>query len=110
MDLKIIEKIEKPLKYFNSVEEFNIYLNKNKEQLDKETTQRLNKEYHIEGYRITKIKGEICLKKVINKETDDSAKDQHEIERLNNEVERLKIDLLKLGKIVNELVESFNAA
>ena len=63
MDIKVIEPIRKPLKEFALVNDFNIYYHKHKEEMDAETTHVLNKKYHINGYRITKIKGVLCLKK-----------------------------------------------
>ena len=63
MDLKIIEPIKNHLKEFKTVDEFNLYYSKHKEDIDSMTTHKLNKLYHIDGYRITKIKGKLCLKK-----------------------------------------------
>ena len=63
MDLKIIGPIKSPLKEFDSVDEFNIYYHKHKDEMDTETTHSLNKKFKINGYRITKIKGVLCLKK-----------------------------------------------
>lgn len=94
MDLKIIEPIRKPLKQFDSVEEFNLYYHKHKADMDNETTHLLNKKFKIEGYRITKIKGVICLKKDRgdkNKQADDL-------------IQRLEI----LEQKVNEIIEFIN--
>jgi hypothetical protein len=63
MDLKIIEAVSKPLKVFKTTDEFNLFYHQNKETFDKQTTHLLNKQYRIEGYRITRIKGQTCLKK-----------------------------------------------
>ena len=63
MDVKVIEPIKKPLKEFETINDFNMYYHKHKEEMDAETTHALNKKYHINGYRITKIKGVLCLKK-----------------------------------------------
>lgn len=62
-ELKIIEPITKYLKEFNTPEEFNVWYSKHKTEVDSQTTHRLNKLYHIKGYRITKIKGVLMLKK-----------------------------------------------
>ena len=56
-DLKIIGPIKKPLKDFESPDEFNLYYHKHKEEMDSETTHSLNKKFKIDGFRITKIKG-----------------------------------------------------
>ena len=63
MTLRIIEPIRDYLKVFNSPDEFNIWYTKNKDEVDSLTTNRLNKLYKINGYRITKIKGTLMLKK-----------------------------------------------
>ena len=63
MDLKIIEPVQKYVKEFESPEEFNVFYAKNKDEIDSQTTHMLNKKYHIKGLVITKIKGELCLKK-----------------------------------------------
>ena len=63
MTLKIIEPIRDYLKVFNSPDEFNIWYTKNKEEVDTLTTHKLNKMYKINGYRITKIKNVLMLKK-----------------------------------------------
>jgi peptidoglycan hydrolase CwlO-like protein len=63
MDLKVIEPITEPLKVFNTTAEFKTFYAENKEEIDKQTTHILNKKYVIDGYRITKIKGAVMLKK-----------------------------------------------
>ena len=74
MDLKIIGPIKTPLKEFDSPDEFNLYYHKHKEEMDTETTHSLNKKFKIDGFRITKIKGVLCLKK-------DVQKDVHKVKR-----------------------------
>ena len=63
MSIKIIEPIKEYLKVFNSPDEFNIWYTKNKDEVDTLKTHKLNKLYKIEGYRITKIKNVLMLKK-----------------------------------------------
>ena len=62
MEIKVIEPIKNYLKEFNSPVEFNLWYAKNKDEVNKLTTHKLNKMYHIVGYRITKIKGVLMLK------------------------------------------------
>lgn len=62
-ELKILEPIKKYSKEFNTPDEFNLWYSKHKNEIDNETTHKLNKLYHIQGYRITKIKGVLMLKK-----------------------------------------------
>lgn len=62
-ELKILEPIKKYSKEFNTPDEFNLWYSKHKNEIDNETTHKLNKLYHIQGYKITKIKGVLMLKK-----------------------------------------------
>lgn len=65
MQIKIIEPIKEYSKVFNSPDEFNLWYTKNKDEMDNMTTHKLNKLYKIEGYRITKIKNVLMLKKIV---------------------------------------------
>lgn len=77
--MKVVNEIIQEVKRFKSIDEFEIFYDKNREEMDKHTTQYLNRVYKIctpDGttYRITKrncvkesgkpIKGDIYLKKV----------------------------------------------
>lgn len=106
MDLNIIEKIETPLKEFKTVDEFNLYYTKHKEEMDSLTTHKLNKMYLINGYRITKIKGVLSLKKpyVSKKE---EVKDEV-IAELRDEIATMKQQIINLTKTVNLIVETLN--
>ena len=100
MDLKIIGPIKTPLKEFDSPDEFNLYYHKHKEDMDKETTHSLNKKFKIKGYRITKIKGVLCLKNERKIKPDEP----HE-ENTNQEIlERLQ----KLEEVVNNIIDLIN--
>jgi hypothetical protein len=65
MTVNIIETVKEPVKVFHSVDEFNTYYAKNKEKMDLQTTQILNKLYRIDGYHITKVRAHdgLSLKK-----------------------------------------------
>ena len=59
MELKVINEITDEVKYFKSIEEFNLFYQKHKDDMNDQTTQYLNRVYKIitpEGmeYRITK--------------------------------------------------------
>ena len=102
MDLKILEPIRKFLKEFNSPEEFNVFYSKNKEELDQLTTHKLNKMYHIIGYRITKIKGELMLKKWTEKEEKEEPKNYDEqIQTIQEEIEKIKLTINKIIDYIN---------
>ena len=86
MNIKIIEPITHPTKEFNNADEFNIWYSKNKDSVNSFTTHKLNKMYKIAGYRITKIKGELMLKK--NKEQEDEMDYELEIEQLKKDLNK----------------------
>ena len=76
VDLKILEKYSPETITFDTPEEFTEYLTEHKEEMDATTTNKLNKKYKIRNYSITKIKGEICLKKSKNTVESDDKLDQ----------------------------------
>jgi hypothetical protein len=104
MDLKIIEAVSKPLKVFKTTDEFNLFYHQNKESFDKQTTHLLNKQYRIEGYRITRIRGQTCLKranpvqKVAMLEPETAGKVDGRLLALEKKVDRLT-------KTLNELID-----
>ena len=100
MDLKVIEPIKNYIKEFNSPVEFNLWYAKHKDEVDSLTTHKLNKMYHIDNYRITKIKGELMLK-VDRKVKEKSEESEDEINELRNEIKNIK-------DTVNHLIEFIN--
>ena len=100
MDLKIIEPIKNHLKEFKTVDEFNLYYSKNKDEIDSMSTHKLNKMYFIIGYRITKIKGKLCLKKYVEKENDESC----ELNKMKKEIELLKSTINEIIKVINQYI------
>ena len=104
MDLKIIGPIKSPLKEFDSVDEFNIYYHKHKEEMDTETTHSLNKKFKINGYRITKIKGVLCLKKdrVVKPEEDKVLEDlTPSISEIIERIQKLEYTVDKIIDVLN---------
>ncbi len=130
VEIKILEPILHYAKEFISPEEFNLYYKIHKDEMDKLTTHKLNKLYHIKDYRITKIKGELMLKKFneeahrkimqIRNDNDndddnnDNAEKITELERRidiieaenKNEIERINEEIKSL-KIVLQSVRDF---
>ena len=96
MDLKIIEPVQRYVKEFESPEEFNVFYAKNRDEIDSQTTHMLNKKYHIKGLVITKIKGELCLKKPWIKKNKDTNESDLEVrvKRLEETVNKI-IDLIQ---------------
>ena len=102
MDLKVIEPIKNYIKEFNSPVEFNLWYAKHKEEVDALTTHKLNKMYHIDGYRITKIKGELMLK------VDRKVKEETEEESIHDEINELRNEIKNIKDTLNKLIEYVN--
>lgn len=107
MDLKIIEPISKYIKEFNTPEEFNVFYTKNKEEIDNLTTHKLNKMYHIIGYRITKIKGILMLKKWVEKKEEENI-DENQNEEIYEQIEILKDEIIKIKNTLSKLIDFIN--
>ena len=120
MEIKVIEPIKNYLKEFNSPVEFNLWYAKNKDEVDKLTTHKLNKMYHIMGYRITKIKGELMLKEYMesqhsklsieerssaNRRFDDIVELKNDFQRKNISLEN---EMEKIKETVNRLINFIN--
>lgn len=99
MDLKVIEPIKTFLKEFDSPDEFNLFYAKNKADIDSSTTHKLNKMYHIKGYRITKIKNVLMLKKWDDEHSKENTNDR--IDELNNEIKSMKETINKIIQYLN---------
>ena len=108
-ELKIIEPTKNGLYHFKSTDEFSIYYAKHKDEMNEMTTQKLNKQFKIDGYRISRInthdengkirqRGEICLKRITNTSP-------NERKLLNDEQieERIKVIEDKINSIINVL-------
>ena len=109
MELKVINEITDEVKYFKSIEEFNLFYQKHKDDMNDQTTQYLNRVYKIitpEGmeYRITKkncsksgnrrVGGDIFLKKVVK--TNDLKELKQDV--IKAEIENLKSDIQNCDK------------
>ena len=100
MDLKIIEPVQKYIKEFESPEEFNVFYAKNKDDIDSQTTHMLNKKYHIKGLVITKIKGELCLKKPWIKKNNNQSSDE-----MSSQMGSLESRVKRLEETVNKIID-----
>lgn len=132
MDLNIIEPIDCYEREFSNPDEWKLFYAKNKEAIDAQTTHKLNKRYNIEGYRITKIKGVLSLKKYdpstkryvskadkaqmetesikkMREEYDKTISDLTEdVEKHANEIEKLKTECERMRKNIAEQTRSIN--
>ena len=121
MDVKILQPVTTYIKTFKTVDEFNLFYNKNKAELDAQTTQMLNKKYFVEGYRLTKIKNELMLRKYDDtmkryfsrkdeQELHDNLRDeiQSQIDELRTEAETLAASYESLKKEISSIKDSVN--
>lgn len=93
-EIKILEPIRKYVKEFNNPDEFNLYYSKHKHDIDSLTTHKLNKMYHITGYRITKIRGVLMLKRWS--------------EKANNVEPNIKDEIKELRTAINSIISYLN--
>lgn len=97
MDVELIEPISKYSKVFKTPDEFNVWYSKNKNDVDKLTTHKLNKLYKIDNYRITKIQGKLMLKKWDN--------DRHiKVSRYDEKINNLKHEISEIRESVNKII------
>lgn len=100
MDVKIIAPIKDYIKEFTTPEEFDMWYKMNKNEMDSITTHKLNKLYHINGYRITKIKGVLMLKKV---------KEQHKSNIINEDSDtEIRIMETKIMELEDKIIDIQN--
>ena len=91
-EIKVIEKFSPTKTVFDNKEDFAAYLNEHREELDKYSTCKLNKMFTIPDYWITKIKGEISLKKSPKRVTKEPVNDE------------LRDDINKIKETLNSLI------
>lgn len=131
MELSIINEIREQVKQFNSLEEFDLFYQKHKDEMNARTTQYLNKVYKIKcadgsEYRITKkncVKqdnkisgGDIYLKKVVSKKIDDNnsitdlmyANIQADITNLRAELDNVRNELNHVLDSIKSLTDTAN--
>ena len=107
MQIKIIEPIKEYSKVFNSPDEFNLWYTKNKDEMDNMTTHKLNKLYKIEGYRITKIKNVLMLKK----DSQSSPSNDNVAGRFSpstTTIDELKDEIAKIQDPINQIISYLN--
>lgn len=111
MDLKVIEPIKTFLKEFDSPDEFNLFYAKNKADIDSSTTHKLNKMYHIKGYRITKIKNVLMLKKWDDEVASTRClrrTEEHSKENTNDRIEELNNEIKSMKETINKIIQYLN--
>ena len=107
--LKVLEPIQLDVKTFQDKQEFELFYNSHKEEFENSTTTKLNRMYKIPGYRITRVKEQLCLKKDYTKKDESSGTSQNFEERLQSLEDKFEKKLKdledKLGNNSDELLE-----
>ena len=95
--IKIIEPFSPEIIECDSKEDFNEILNADPDKYKDMTTQKLNKTFKIPGYKITKIKGEICLRSIKPCERQDNQAINEEIKNIKDAFNQLseQFELIK---------------
>ena len=108
--VKIIEPYQPEVIECETKEDFMEILAADKEKYNVMTTQKLNKTFKIPGYKITKIKGEICLRNIKPCEklkTRDDVEDMTEINcewsHINEEIKNIKDAFNQLSDQVEQI-------
>ena len=124
-NLKVIEPIQIDVKTFQDKNEFEMFYNSHKNEFENCTTTKLNRMYKIPGYRITRQKEVLCLKKDYTKnnkqESDDDNTQKFDelkdeltkmIEEVklyfNSEIAKINTRYKKIEKIINQQTETLN--
>lgn len=115
-EIKVLEPVKNVIKEFDTPDEFNIYYMKNKDEIDKLTTHKLNKMFKIDGYRITRIQGTLMLrtdyaaKKRLNKLEirKESGSNEPEMKELSDRIDELQSEYDEIKDRMNQLIEIVN--
>lgn len=94
--VKIIEPFQPSVIKCENKEDFSAIINSEPEKYSEMTTQKLNKLFHIPGYKITKIKGEICLRSI--KACEKLTEESNDLELLKQEITNIKVAFNQLSE------------
>ena len=94
--MRILEPFRAEVIEFDDKNDFIKYVNEDMETYKSLTTQKLNKMFHIPGYRITKLQGDISLKAV-------GGKDEGE-ERMRSEIKKELMEEMR-SELMKEMEE-----
>ena len=124
-NLKVIEPIQIDVKTFQDKNEFEMFYNSHKNEFENCTTTKLNRMYKIPGYRITRQKEVLCLKKDYTKNNKQESDDDNiqkfdelkdELTKLieevklyfNSEIAKINTRYKKIENIFNQQTETIN--
>lgn len=97
--VRIIEPFQPEVIECESKEDFSEIIISDPEKYNVMTTQQLNKIFKIPGYKVTKIKGELCLRNIKACE-----KQSHsELETINEEIKNIKLAFNQLSEQFDQI-------
>ena len=105
--MRILEPFRAEVIEFEDKNDFIKYVNEDMETYKSLTTQKLNKMFHIPGYRITKLQGDISLKAVGGKDAEAEKEKKDTVKKeLMEEVKKELMEELeeKMKAIVDEKI------
>lgn len=113
MTVNIIEPITHYIKEFDTPNDFDSWYKSHKEEMDKLTTHKLNKMYHINGYRVTRIKGVLSLKKArpkmeTNNESNNESENEQRFIALENEIADMLEDIKNIKLALQSIQQYFS--
>ena len=101
--MRILEPFRAEVIEFDDKNDFIKYVNEDMETYKSLTTQKLNKMFHIPGYRITKLQGDISLKAVGGKDEGKDAEKKMRSEIMEEVMEKVRSEIEeKVKDIVEE--------
>ena len=104
--MRILEPFRAEVIEFEDKNDFIKYVNEDMETYKSLTTQKLNKMFHIPGYRITKLQGDISLKAVGGKEEGKDMEERMRSEIKKELMEEMRSELMKeMEEKVKDIVE-----
>lgn len=95
--VRIIEPFSPEIIECETKDDFNAILNADPDKYRDMTTQKLNKTFHIPGYKITKLNGEICLRSIKPCERQDNVLINEELKNIKTAFNQLseQFELIK---------------
>lgn len=100
--VKIFEPFQPEVIECESKEDFSEILNADLEKYNAMTTQKLNKIFHIPGYKITKIQNVICLRSLKKCEMLNSSKHEDN-SHIQEEIKNIKVAFNQLSEQLETL-------
>ena len=109
--IPVIEPFNGKVQTFNSADEFNLYYAKNKADVESLPTRKLNERFVINGYKLTRIKGQLTLRKEAHKQSLKSQVEAlaSELADVTRTTRNQDVTIMKLKESVQRISDTLNA-